>query len=51
MCVCFQVAAVAAAADAEPVSAESAALLEGAKSALGVVAFACLLYTSPSPRD
>lgn len=44
-------AAVAAAAEAEPVSAESAALVEGAKSALGVVAFAALGVSSQGQHD
>lgn len=43
-------AAVAAAAEAEPVSAESA-LVEGAKSALGVVAFAALGVSSQGQHD
>ncbi|CAN0475252.1 unnamed protein product, partial [Laminaria digitata] len=46
-----EVAAVAAAAEVEPVSAEAAALVEGAKSALGVVAFAALGVSSQGQHD
>lgn len=46
-----EVAALAAAAEVEPVSAETAALVEGAKSALGVVAFAALGVSSQGQHD
>lgn len=46
-----QAAAAAAAAEAEPVDPQTAALVEGAKAALGVLAFAALGVSSQGSHD
>lgn len=47
----MQVAAVAAAAEAEPVDPQAAALVDGAKAALGALAFVALGVSSQGSHD